>query len=209
MSAQSIRILACVVVLAAGIGMITIGDAYALRIGMMLAMYVALATGWNMIGGMAGYPSFATSAFFGLGAYAGALVQIRGVPMGLAWVFAAAVAAVLALAVGWIVLRLRGHYFAIASLAVVMVMREIATNWTGLTGGGMGLNLPVLQLSVIAQARLFFAAQAGLAVIAVAVSAAVASSSLGFALHCIRQNETAAGMLGLDARRAKAIAFAL
>jgi branched-chain amino acid transport system permease protein len=204
-----VAIAASTAALGCGIALFFLGDAYALRIGMTLAMYVALASGWNIIGGMAGYPSFATAGFFGLGAYAGALSQQAGIPMGLAWIFAAAVAAAVALAVGWIVLRLRGHYFAIASLAVMMVLRELATNWTELTGGGMGVNLPVLQLSIIAQARLFFAAQAGLAVIAVITSALVASSSLGFALVCIRQNETAAGMLGLDARRAKAVAFAL
>jgi len=184
-------------------------DAYALRLGTLLAMYVALASGWNIIGGMAGYPSFATAAFFGLGAYAGALVQQKGVPMPLAWSFGALVPAVTALAIGWVVLRLRGHYFAIASFAVAIVLRELTTNWTSLTGGGMGVNLPVLQISVIEQARLFFAAQTTLAAIAAAISALVAYSSLGFALTCIRQNETAAGMLGLDARRAKAAAFAL
>jgi len=146
-------------------------DAYALRLGTLLAMYVALASGWNIIGGMAGYPSFATAAFFGLGAYAGALVQQKGVPMPLAWSFGALVPAVTALAIGWVVLRLRGHYFAIASFAVAIVLRELTTNWTSLTGGGMGVNLPVLQISVIEQARLFFAAQTTLAAIAAAISA--------------------------------------
>jgi branched-chain amino acid transport system permease protein len=185
------------------------GDAYTLRLGTLLAMNIALASGWNIIGGMAGYPSFATAAFFGLGAYAGALAQAAGVPMPLAWVFAAFAATLVALAVGWLVLRLRGHYFAIASLAVVIILRQVATNWTDLTGGGMGLNLPVLQSGVLAQARLFFAAQAVLAALAVAAAWWVGVSRLGFALHCIRQNETAAGMLGLDARRTKAAAFAL
>jgi branched-chain amino acid transport system permease protein len=200
---------AWLVAVAAALAFFVSQDAYALRLGTLLAMYIALASGWNIIGGMAGYPSFATAAFFGLGAYAGAIVQLKGVPMPLAWLCGALVPGALALAIGWVVLRLRGHYFAIASLAVAIVLRELATNWTSLTGGGMGLNLPVLQLSVIAQARLFFAAQAILAAVAVAISALVAYSSLGFALLCIRQNETAAGMLGLDARRAKAAAFAL
>src|SRR6266852_3107542 len=91
-------------------------------------------SGWDIIGGMAGYPSFATAAFFGLGAYAGALVQLKGVPMPLAWLFGALVPGTLALVIGWVVLRLRGHYFTIASLAVAIVLRELATNWTGLTG---------------------------------------------------------------------------
>lgn len=185
------------------------GDPYWLRLGTTLALNVALATGWNLIGGMAGYPSFATAAFFGLGAYAGALAQGRGVPMPLAWAFAGLAAALLALAVGWVVLRLRGHYFAIASLTVVIVLRLVATNWTELTGGGMGLSLPVLTTGVVEQARLFFVAEAMLAALAVVVASLVARSGFGFALACIRQNETAAGQLGLDARLTKAAAFAL
>ena len=180
-----------------------------MRLGTTLAVNVALASAWNLIGGMAGYPSFSTAAFFGLGAYAGALAQSRGLPLAAAWAAASAVTAMLALAIGWVILRLRGHYFAIGSLTVVILLRLAATNWTGLTGGGMGFNLPVLTTSVVEQARLFLIAQATVAFLAVAIAMIVARSSLGFALICIRQNETAAGMLGLDARVAKAIAFAL
>ncbi|HEX3573057.1 MAG TPA: branched-chain amino acid ABC transporter permease, partial [Rhodopila sp.] len=199
-------VLACAVI---ALATLAVGDPYTLRLATLLAMDIALASGWNIIGGMAGYPSFATAAFFGLGAYAGAIAQARGVPMPLAWAFASFAAALVALAVGWLVLRLRGHYFAIASLAVVIILRQLATNWTDLTGGGMGLNLPVLQFGVLAQARLFFAAQAILAALAVGSAWLVSRSRVGFALHCIRQNETASGMLGLDARRTKAAAFAL
>jgi len=195
--------------LVAAVVLVTVGGPYALRLGTTLAMYIALACSWNVIGGMAGYPSFATAAFFGFGAYAGALAQLHGVPMPLAWAFASAATGLLAWAVGWLVLRLRGHYFAIASLAVVIVLRQTATNWTGLTGGGMGLNVPALASGPASQARLFFVAQAVIAAAAIGVGGWVAGSRLGFGLRCIRQNETAAGMLGLNARRAKTVAFAL
>lgn len=185
------------------------GNPYWMRLGTTLAVNIALASGWNLIGGMAGYPSFSTAAFFGLGAYTGALAQSQGMPLLVAWLAASAFTALLALAIGWVILRLRGHYFAIGSLTVVILLRQIATNWTDLTGGGMGFNLPVLNTSVVEQARLFLIAQAAVAFLAVATAALVARSSLGFALTCIRQNETAAGMLGLDARVAKAAAFAL
>lgn len=203
------KMFSALAILLAAIALTALADAYALRLATMLAMYVALASGWNLIGGMAGYPSFATAAFFGLGAYSGAIAQQSGVPIPLAWLFAAVTPALLALAIGWIVLRLRGHYFAIASLAFLVVLRELATNWVDLTGGGMGLNLPVLSSDIITQARLFFAAQFALAAIAVTIAALVSAGRLGFALRCLRQNEAAAGMLGLDTRRSKAIAFAL
>jgi len=195
--------------LAASAVLLGVGDAYALRLGTMLAMYITLASAWNIIGGMAGYPSFATAAFFGVGAYAGGLLQTQGLPMPLAWACAGLAAGAVALAVGWLVLPLRGHYFAIASLAVVIILRLVATNWSGLTGGGMGLNLPPLQAGPLAQAHLFFAAQAGAALLAVGGAAWVAASDLGFKLRCVRQNETAAAMLGLNARRAKTAAFVI
>jgi branched-chain amino acid transport system permease protein len=186
-----------------------LGGPYALRLGMTLAMDITLATSWNLIGGMAGYPSFATAAFFGVGAYAGALAQGAGAPLPLAWAAGGVAAGMVAVAVGWIVLPLRGHYFAIASLAVVIVLRQLTTNWTDLTGGGMGLNLPVMTSSPERQALIFYAGQVVVALIAVAAAAWVAAGRLGFALRCIRQNETAAGMLGLNARAAKVAAFAL
>ena len=185
------------------------GSPYALRLGMTLAMDITLAASWNLIGGMAGYPSFATAAFFGVGAYAGALAQGAGAPLPLAWAFGGLAAGLVAIVVGWIVLPLRGHYFAIASLAVVIVLRQLATNWTGLTGGGMGLNLPVNASNPATQALLFYSGQALVALLAVGVTALVAVGRLGFALRCIKQNETAAGMLGLNARAAKVAAFAL
>ena len=198
-----------VVAVLAAIVLATVGGSYPLRLGMTLAMDITLATSWNLIGGMAGYPSFATAAFFGVGAYAGALAQGAGAPLPLAWAAAGVAAGAVALLVGWVVLPLRGHYFAIASLAVVIVLRQLATNWTELTGGGMGLNLPVMLSSPETQARIFFAGQAVVALIAVGAALLVASGRLGFALRCIKQNETAAGMLGLDARAAKVAAFAL
>ena len=208
MSARSTALVLAVAA-AGALALALLGGSYALRLGTLLAMYVTLASSWNVIGGMAGYPSFATAAFFGVGAYAGALAQAAGMPMPLAWALAALAAGGLALAVGWLVLPLRGHYFAIASLAIVIILRLGATNWTDLTGGGMGFNLPPSSLDAADQAQLSFAGQAGAAVLAEGVAAGVAASRLGFALRCIRQNETVAGMLGLNAWRAKTAAFVI
>ena len=133
-------------------------DAYWLRLGTIMLMYGVLAMAWNFIGGMAGYPSFASAAFFGLGAYAGAVAQKFGMPMPVAWALAALLALLFAALLGLALLRLRGHYFAIASLVVAEVLRELVNSATDLTGGGMGLNLPVLKLDVTTQARLFYAA---------------------------------------------------
>lgn len=185
-------------------------DAYWLRLGTTMLMYGVLAMAWNFIGGMAGYPSFASAAFFGLGAYSGAVAQKLGLPMTLAWSLAGVASIAFAALLGLALLRLRGHYFAIASLVVAEVLRELVNSATNLTGGGMGLNLPVPQdATIVSQAEFFFYAMLGLAVITFAAMLATAHSRLGFGLRCIQQNESAADMLGVNTTLYKVAAFVL
>jgi len=187
-----------------------LGDDYALRLGTTVLMYGVLAMSWNFIGGMAGYPSFATAAFFGLGAYVGAVMQKFGVPMPLAWVLGGTFALAFAGLLGMALLRLRGHYFAIASLVVAEVLREIVNSATDLTGGGMGLNLPVPKIATVhAQALFFFYAMLVLAALTFAALLATAWSKLGFGLRCIQQNEAAADMIGVNTTLYKTSAFML
>lgn len=204
-----IRVLLAAAVIAAVAALPLLGDNYLLRLGTMFAMYAVLAQSWNVIGGYAGYPSFATAAFFGLGAYTGAILQGNGLPMPLAWLAACLCAALFAGLLGSAILHLKGHYFAIASLVVGEVLLEVATSWTSLTGGGMGLNLPILRIPVDAQARLFFWSMLALAVLALLMNWLVSVSKLGFALRCIRQNEDASGMVGIDATFYKVTGFIL
>ncbi|WP_180900684.1 branched-chain amino acid ABC transporter permease [Martelella soudanensis] len=185
------------------------GDNYILRLGTMFAMYAVLSQSWNIIGGYAGYPSFATAAFFGLGAYTGAILQGLGLAMPLAWAAAGLMAAAFAAVMGAAILHLKGHYFAIASLVLAEVLLEITTSWTSLTGGGMGLNLPIIRMSVSAQARLFFWAMLALAVLTFLMSWYVSAGRIGFALRCIRQNEDASSMVGINTTLYKIIAFVL
>jgi len=186
------------------------GEAYWLRLGTTVLMYGVLAMSWNFIGGMAGYPSFAVAAFFGLGAYAGAVAQKFGLPMAVAWSAAGITALAFAALLGVALLRLRGHYFAIASLVVAEVLRELVNSATDLTGGGMGLNLPVPQMSSVdTQAAFFFYAMLGLAAITFAASLFTANCKLGFGLRCIQQNESAADMLGVNTTLYKVAAFML
>ena len=101
------------------------GGAYALRVGTIACMYAIFALSWNIVGGFAGYPSFATAAFFGLGSYATAILINMGTPFSLAVITSMLLCLVLASALGVVLLRLRGHYFAIASLSLVEVFREL------------------------------------------------------------------------------------
>ena len=186
------------------------GGAYALRIGTVACMYAILALSWNIVGGFAGYPSFATAAFFGFGAYATAILLDKGVPLSVAVIGSLVICFLLAATLGIVLLRLRGHYFAIASLSLVEVFRELVNNATDLTGGGMGLNIPLASGSgILADATFFFYAMWGLLLITAVVVMIVSGSKLGFGLNCIRQNETASNMVGLNSTLYKSVAFGL
>jgi len=133
-----------------------VGSNYTLRLITTALMYATLAMAWNFIGGFGGYPLFGLAAFFGLGAYAGAILQSVGIPIAVAWLLAVLVNGLFAAFLGLILLRLQGHAFAIATLVVGEALRELTTGWTNLTGGGMGLNLPFAALDPSALSRFFF-----------------------------------------------------
>lgn len=185
------------------------GDNYVVRTAAIIAMYGALATSWNIIGGFTGYPSFSTAAFFGLGCYVGAICQRAGLPMLLAWAFATVMVGMFAALLGAIILRLRGHYFAIGSIAVVEVCRLVISSWSSLTGGGDGLNLPLMHWPPEQLMRFFLFVMIGILVLALAVAAWVDRSRLGFGLRCIHQNEDAAAMVGVDTTLYKVAAYTL
>jgi branched-chain amino acid transport system permease protein len=186
------------------------GGPYALRLGTIACMYAIMALSWNVVGGLAGYPSFATAAFFGLGAYTAGVLLARGVPLAIAIPVAGVGSFVVATLLGAALLRLRGHYFAIASLSLIEVFRELVNNATDLTGGGMGLNIPLTaSAGVMADATFFFYVMWGLLLATAVMVILVSISKLGFGFSCIRQNETAANMVGLNTTLYKSISFGL
>src|ERR1700733_14359106 len=202
--------LALLVLIACVAALPMFGGAYALRLGTIACMYAILALSWNVVGGFAGYPSFATAAFFGFGAYATGVLLNMGLPLSVSLLATLIASFLLAALLGAVLLRLRGHYFAIASLSLVEVLRELVNDATDLTGGGMGLNIPLASGSgILADATFFFYAMWGLLLATALMVIAVSMSKLGFGLACIRQNETAASMVGLNATLYKSIAFGL
>src|ERR1700733_11895829 len=202
--------LALLIVLACLAALPLVGGAYALRLGTMACMYAVLALSWNVVGGFAGYPSFATAAFFGFGAYVTGVLLNTGVSLTVATLAALVGGFLLAGLLGVVLLRLRGHYFAIASLSLVGVLRELVNNATDLTGGGMGLNIPLASgSSIMADALFFFYGMWGLLLLTALMAIAISMTKLGFGLVCIPQNKTAANMIGLNATLYKAIAFGL
>lgn len=182
---------------------------YLLQAGTSLAMYMALAYAWNIIGGYMGYPSFGTAAFFGLGTYIGGIAQSHGAPIGLAWFLAGVGGAIFSALLGSILLGLRGHYFAIGTIAVLEVMRELSNNWEQLTGGAIGMNLPITAGSPREVGAFFFFMMWIAAGMTLLLTVIVAKSKFGFGLRCIKQNEQAARMVGVDVFFYKVAAFVL
>lgn len=185
------------------------GNNYFVQQATFIAMYCALALSWNIIGGYAGYPSFSTAAFVGLGSYLGALLQNAGVPMVLAWCGATIGVGAFAAGLGAGILRMKGHYFAVGSISIVEVLRLIASSWSGVTGGGEGLNLPIMAGGPAFAGRVFLYAMLAVMLVAFVTTLIVDRGRLGFGLRCIQQNEDAADMVGVDVVRSKTIAFTL
>lgn len=190
------------------------GSGTLLNLATMVLLFATLGQAWNLLGGMAGQFSFGHAAFFGTGAYATAIAQIR---FGLdAWTgFAVAVLA--AAAMGALVgfasfrFRLRGSYFALVTLAFAEVARILA-NSLEITGAGVGLLLPLAP----GLENLQFARKSGyywfalvLCVAGLSLVALVRDSRLGARLAAVRENEEAARALGVDAFAAKMQAILL
>ena len=169
-----------------------------------LFMLAILAESWNIIGGFTGYASFGNVAFFGIGAYTtGILMTKAGLPLAAALIAAGLVPMVFAGVIGLPILRLKGHYFAIATLGVAETMREVVYN-VEITGAGTGLVMPITRTPA-----LFFYLMLGILVAVTLVNTWLARSRFGYGLVAIREDEDAAAAMGIDTARYKTIAFAL
>ena len=182
------------------------------RVGMSVFLVAGFAICWYILGGFAAYYSFGHTAFIGVGGFAAALVSERwSVPAGmlqLALGLGAAMLAsgLLAAVIAWPILRLRGHYFTIAMLAVALVCAEVVSAVPAFQGA-TGISLPdVAPMSVRVEVFFYWLALAGLA-LALAVAVAIARSRMGYGLFAIREDEEAAQMLGVPTTRYKVQAF--
>ena len=171
-----------------------------------ILMYAAMAYGWNLIGGYTGYVSFGQVAFFGIGAYCSAVLSAHNVDNLFADVaLACVVTALFAVLVGLPVLRLKGHYFAIATLGIGLALSDIVANLDVL-GASSGLAVHHVDE---AHFYVYYYAMWLVALGAMLATYFIARSKLGFAFVAIRENEEAAAVLGIDATRYKIIAWAI
>jgi branched-chain amino acid transport system permease protein len=176
-----------------------------IRTETFIAMFVVLAAAWNIIGGLTGYAAFGNVAFFGIGAYTvGFLTDKAHAPFTLALPLAPLVPAVFAALIGAPLLRLRGHYFAIATLGTGIAVGEVIKN-IDVLGGATGLFPPILRSAD----WLFFYLMAGTAALAVVVTWLILRSRFGYGLIAIRENEEAAAVLGVNTTLYKVAAFCI
>src|ERR1700751_1861697 len=183
------------------------------RLGALVLLYAIAASAWNIVGGYAGRVSVGHVVFFGCGAYAamGAyhhfqLSPLIGIPAGM--VFAVGIAAV----IGVPTLRLSGHYFSMATIAVAELARLIVIN-TDYLGAAVGLSGPtvprnVFDISFISALPYYYLFLAML-IITLGVTWWMTNSRMGFYLRAIRDSERAARSLGAPASRTKLYAFML
>jgi branched-chain amino acid transport system permease protein len=180
------------------------GSDVLIQFGINALLLAVLAQGWNVIGGYTGYASFGNSGVYGLGSYGVAIAMVQWeLPFAVGLVFGVVLAVVFAVLLGVPVLRLRGHYFAIATLALAQVMIAIVSN-VELAGRNVGLVLPPLNND-----PLFYELALALLVVATLSIYWLTRSRFGFGLIAIRENEEGAAVMGINTTLYKVLAFAL
>ncbi len=183
-------------------------------LGFNALMYAVMATSWNIMGGYTGYRSLGHSAFYGLGAY---LVAIAAVRLGwnpmLSAPFLALIVALVAMGLGWIMLRTRAAAFVIATIAMMLIFRLLALNLKEITNGAPGLSQPLPPWTPPASDTPyhlpFYYYMVGVLIVALAVSAYVRRSRFGLGLLAIRDDEGKAEMVGVNTTLYKVLAFGL
>ena len=183
------------------------------RLGALVLLSAIGASAWNLIGGYAGQVSVGHAVFFGAGAYSSIAVYthfglppVAGAPIG------ALIAVAIAAVIGVPTLRLSGHYFSMATIAVAELARVVVTNWEWV-GGAQGISGPavprtVLDLSFTSALPYYYLFLAVLGAI-LFLTWRIETSRMGFYLRAIKDSERAARSLGVAAGRYKLYAYML
>jgi len=176
-----------------------------IRLLFVSLVWVTASVAWNILGGFAGQVSFGFAVFYGLGAYGTSMALNAGLPRPLALLAGAVVAAIASLIIGLPTFRLRGPYFAIATIGVSEAVRVVMTN-LAFTGGASGYR--ITEHGAFHQ-LLHFYTSLTLAALAVVISILVRRSRFGLALIAVREDEDAASDLGVNPFAGKLLAHAL
>jgi branched-chain amino acid transport system permease protein len=196
----------------AALAPLAVRDAFFLDALVIILLWGGASAAWNIAGGYAGQVSLGHASFFGIGAYAAALLSARwDRSPWLGLVIGIAVSVVAGLAIGYLSNRLRGPYFALSTIAFSQVLLIVASRWRGFTAGSEGIPVPfrpgfwTLGLPHVAWVYLTL----GLALLLYLVQLYLEQSRAGYQLAGVREDEDAAEALGIASRRLKVLAITL
>ncbi len=188
-----------------------IANEYFFFAGYVVLQYIVLATAWNILGGYTGYTNFGVGAFFAIGAYTSVVLhQTSAAPLPVMIAAAGVISGVLGFAMGYLTLRLKGVFFAIATLAMAIVAQTLIVNWD-FVGGSRGIYIIRPQHAPLlgGYIQYLYTLMVILSWIAVAVARSVERSRLGLGLNAIRDDEQAAEAGGVPTLRLKLVATTL
>ena len=182
---------------------------YSLHVLIIVLLYVALGSAWNILGGFAGQLSLGHAAFFGIGAYSAALFASKtSLSPWLGLIVGPIVVLPIALAIGWVCFRLRGPYFTLSTIAVGEVVRLVALNWSDLTGGAVGIVIRPSVVSGTSKVPYYYIVLA-IAAVTVILCKTINRQKLGYYLFAIREDEETAESIGIDTTKYKLVALAI
>lgn len=188
---------------------------YVFFAGYVVLQYVVLATAWNILGGYCGYVNFGSAAFFAVGAYTSVFFhKAAPMPLPVLIVLGGITAGLVGFGMGYLTLRLRGAFFAIATLALAVVLQTLVINWD-YVGGSRGAyviredTVNVFGLFQLQYIQYLFLLMLILSVVALSVARAIERSRLGYGFATIRDDEIAAEACGVPTLRLKLVATTL
>jgi branched-chain amino acid transport system permease protein len=187
---------------------------FAHHLMILIFLYAFMGTAWNILGGYTGQVSLGHSVYFGIGAYTSTCLLIwYGLSPWLGMIPGIILAVIVSLIVGYPCFRLKGHYFAIATICVGEIIHLLFLNWP-LIGGAVGLYLPILPSSFINfefhKSKLpYYYIILFLLLLAIGTTGWISRNRLGFYLRAIKEDQDAARSIGISATRYKMIAMGL
>jgi len=179
--------------------------------GYVVLQYIVLSTAWNILGGYTGYTNFGVGAFFAVGAYSSVVLhKLTSLPVPVMIVVGGLMSAILGFGMGYLTLRLRGVFFAIATLALAIVAQTFIVNWD-YVGGSRGVYVIRPQQAPLygSYIQYLYSLMLVLAWVSVAIARTIERSRLGLGFNAIRDDEAAAEAGGVPTLRLKLISTTL
>lgn len=182
-------------------------SSYVMHILILVIMWCVIGMAWNLLGGYCGQVSFGHAAFFGVGAYTAGMLYSKvkisgwwGIPLSVV------AAATVAVVIGYICLRLRGPFFALATLAIGVILRIVAENLVNVTGGDLGI---MIRERTWIEKTWYYEIILAIAVATYVIVKQVVHSKLGYYFVAIREDQDAAESLGINTTLYKTVALIL